>query len=111
MTAHNATQWIALGNSTIAASNTKLDTEAAASGFTRAANDTCVHWMNGTDYAVNVTKKFTATGTIRINATAAHWNPTSGSDNNCYAMASITATTFDNNDNCTIVWVFTRDNN
>lgn len=111
VTANNATQWIALGNSTIAATNTKLDTEATASGFTRAANDTCVAWMNGTDYAYNVTKKFTATGTIRVNATSIHWNSTSNSDGNCAALASITATTFANGDNCSITWVWTIDGN
>ena len=110
VTANNATKWIALGNSTIAQTKTKLDTEATASGFTRALG-TVAAWINGTDYAYNVSKKFTATGTIRVNATSLHWHDQSNSDNNCYALASITATTFENNDNCTITWVITRDNN
>ena len=112
VTSNNATHWIALGNNTAPANgDTKLDAEATATGFTRAANDTCVHWMNGTDYAYNVSNQFTATGTIRVNATSLHWNPTSDSDNNCFALASITETTFNNNDNCTIVWVITWDAN
>ena len=110
-TSNNATQWISLGNATAAAALTKLTTEATATGFTRAANDSCVAWNNGTDYAYNVTNQFTATGTIRIDATGLHWNPTSDSDNNMFACADITATNFENNDNCTIVWVITCDGN
>ena len=106
----NATQWIALGNhSTPAITDTKLDTEATTSGFTRSANDTATRWMNGTDYATNISCKFTASATIRINATSLHFNPTSNSDNNAIGIVSITETTFNNNDNCTIVWVFTWD--
>lgn len=67
--------------------------------------------MNGTDYAYNVTHKFTATGTIRINATGLHWSDTDSADNTMFALASITATTFANNDNCTITWVITCDGN
>ncbi len=101
-----------MGNHTTPAGTaTKLDAEATGSGFARAANDTCVAWMNGTDYAYNVTKKFTATASIRVNATSNHWNPTSNSDNNCAALASITETTFDVDDNCTITWVWTIDGN
>ena len=112
VTNNNATKWVALGNNTApAVTDVLLDAEATTTGFTRAVNDTCVRWMNGTDYAYNVSKQFTATGTIRINATSLHWNPTSNSSNNMFALASITETTFNNNDNCTIVWVITWDAN
>jgi hypothetical protein len=107
---NNATKWIALGNSTIAATKTKLDTEAASLGFERALG-TVTAWNNGTDYAYNVSCKFTATGTIRVNATSLQWCDIGESDNNCYALASITATTFSSGDNCTIRWVITRDDN
>lgn len=107
-TTHNATQWISLGNSTIAASKTKLDSEATTAGFTRAANDTYVAWINSGDYAYNVTKKFTATGNIQVNATGLHYHPTSDSDNNLFALASLGGDqAFQNNWNCTIVWVIT----
>lgn len=111
VTSNNATQWISLGNATAAASLTKLTTEATGSGFARAANDTCVAWNNGTDYAYNVSKKFTASATIRVDATGLHWNPTGDSDSNMFACADITATTFESNDNCTITWVITCDGN
>lgn len=115
VTNFNATQWIALGNNTTpAAGDTKLDEEATTLGFDRKANASCVAWMNGTDYAYNVTSpKFTATGDIQINATSLHWNPTDDSDNNCFALATLPGgdQAFANNDNCTIVWVITWDGN
>ena len=108
VTNNNATQWISLGNSTIDQTKTKLDTEATTLGFARAANDSAIAWVNGGDYAVNFTKKFTATGTIRINATGSHWNPTGNSDNNMVACASLGGyEDFSATWNCTIVWVFT----
>lgn len=107
VSSNNATKWISLGNSSIVATNTKLDTEATATGFTRALGAVTA-WVNSGDYAYNVTKKFTATGNIRINATALHWNSTSNSDGNAFAMASLGGyEDFENNWNCTIVWVVT----
>lgn len=108
VTAQNATQWITLGNSTIAQTKTKLDAEATSTGFTRAANDTCVAWINSGDYAYNVTKQFTATGNIQVNATGLQWDSTSDSDNNLFALASLGgAQDFQNNWNATIIWVIT----
>jgi len=108
ITAWNATQWISLGNSTVAQTETILDAEATTTGFTRAANDTCLAWINSGDYAYNVTNQFTATGTIAVNATGLHWDPTSNSDNNMFAVASLGAMQgFQNNWNCTITWVIT----
>jgi len=101
---------ISLGNSTIAQTKTILDTEATTLGFDR-EQGTVVSWMNGTDYAFNTSYKFTATGTIRINATGLHWNATDSVDNTMFALASITETTFASNDNCTITWVITVDGN
>lgn len=108
VTGHNATQWIALGNASVSQTDTKLDTEATSTGFTRAANDSCTHWINSGDYAYNVTKKFTATGAITINATALQWSGVSNSDNNAYAIASLGGSQgFENNWNCTITWAVT----
>lgn len=110
VTSNNATKWISLGNATAGTSLTKLTTEATSSGFERALA-TDVSWMNGTDYAYNMSHKFTASATIRVDATGLHWNPTGDSDNNMFACADITATTFESNDNCTITWVITCDGN
>ena len=106
----NATKWIALGNSTISQSKTKLDTEATASGFGR-AEASVVKWMNGGDHAVNYTKKFTATGTIWVNATALHESGTANAAD-AVALASLGGyEKFESNWNCTIVWVVTYDFN
>lgn len=110
VTANNATKWISLGNATAGVALTKLTTEATTLGFERTLG-TVVAWQNGTDYAYNISNKFTATGTIRVDATGLHWNPTGDSDNNMAAVADITATTFESNDNCTIRWVITVDGN
>lgn len=108
ITAWNATQYISLGNSTVAQTETILDAEATTTGFTRAANDTCLAWINSGDYAYNVTNQFTATGNIAINATGLHWDPTSNSDNNMFAVAYLgSMQAFQNNWNCTITWVIT----
>lgn len=104
---HNATKWIALGNSTIVATNTILDAEATTTGFTRFLG-TVTPWINAGDWSYNVTNKFTATGNIQINSTSLHWSDISNTDNNCFAMASLGgAQDFQNNWNCTIVWVIT----
>lgn len=111
-TAFNATQWISLGNSTIVQTNTKLDVEATSDGFSRAANDSVVTWVNAGDFAYNVTKKFTATGTIYINATGLHVSATGNSDNNMVAHAYLgDMEKFETNWNCTIVWAITWDAN
>lgn len=106
-TAHNATKWISLGNSTVGQAKTKLDTEATSTGFTRAVGSV-VAWVNSGDYAYNVTKKFTATGNIQVNASGLQWSGVSNSDNNLFAVASLGgAQSFQNNWNCTIIWVIT----
>jgi len=108
VTAHNATQWIALGNSTVLQTETMLDAEATTTGFIRSANDTCIAWINNGDFAYNVTNQFTATGDIAVNATGLHWDGTSNTDNNMFAVASLGGMqAFQNNWNCTITWVIT----
>jgi len=101
------TKWIALGNSTIDQTKTKLDAEATTLGFARAVADSVVKWSNGGDTAINYTKKFTATGDIQIDATALHESVT-GEATDAVALASLGgAEDFKNNWNCTIIWVLT----
>jgi len=97
--------YIAVGNSTISQTNTKLDTE-----YTRSAADSRVFWTSSGDYAFNITKKFTFTQTVTLNAAAAHWSGTANA-NDAYALAAITQTTFQSSWNLTITWVFVYDAN
>jgi hypothetical protein len=97
--------YIAIGNSTIAQTNTKLDTE-----YSRSVADSRVFWISNGDSAFNITKKFTFTETVTLNAAAAHWSGTANA-NDCYALAAITQTTFQSNWNLTITWVFIYDAN
>lgn len=111
VTANNATKWISLSNvGSPSAMWTELDTEVAANGFTRALG-TVTAWNNGTDYAFNVTKKFTASGTQQLQTAGLQWNDTPESDGNLFAAATFTQTTFAANDNLTITWVITWDFN
>ena len=111
VTANNATKWISMSNAgSPLVTWTELDTELAANGFTRALG-TVVTWMNGTDYAYNVTKKFTATGSQQVQTAGLQWSGVAESDNNLFAAADFAQTTFENNDNCTITWVITWDAN
>lgn len=111
VTANNATKWISLSNvGSPLVTWTELDTEVNANGFTRMLG-TVTAWMNGTDYAYNVTGKFTATGTQQLQTAGSQWNDTPVSDNNLSAAATFTQTTFELNDNLTITWVFTWDAN
>jgi len=109
ITEYNATQWITVSNdASPVATWTKLANEKTADGFTRAANDSCVAWQNGGDYAYNVTKKFTATSdSVELQCAGLQWSGQSNTDNNLFAAAAFTQTTFNTNDNCTIVWVIT----
>jgi len=111
-TNHNATKWISISNDgSPVATWTKLANEKTADGFTRALG-TVVAWQNGGDYAYNVTKKFTSTSdTIQLQCAGCQWSGTSDSDNNLFACAAFTQTTFNTNDNCTIVWVITYNAN
>ena len=111
VTSNNATKWISISNAgSPLVTWTELDTEIAANGFTRALG-TVTAWLNGTDYAYNVTKKFTATGTQQVQTAGLQWNSTSQGDGSLFAAADFAQTTFENNDNCTITWVITWDAN
>lgn len=101
---------IALGNSTIAQTKSKLDTEATSTGFAR-ANGTIAGWVNSGDYAFNCTHKFTATGNIAVNSTALHETDT-GEATDAVALASLgSLEDFQNNWNCTIIWSITYNAN
>jgi len=108
----NTTTCISVGNSSIAATNTQLDAEATTDNGTRSDFQTAVTWMNGTDYAYNVTYRFCFTGTIQLNASGIHWNNASNSNNNLYALFELPGApvTFNAGDNATITWVMTQDN-
>lgn len=104
----NTTAWaISLSNAgSPLASWTQLDTEVAANGFTRAAGAD-VEWLNGADYAFNITKTFTATGTQQLQTAGLQWDTTASSNNNLFAAATFTQTTFNAADTLTITWVIT----
>jgi len=97
-------KYIAIGNSTVSQTKTKLDQEYARAEATR------TFWIKNGDYAFNLTKKFTFTETVTLNAAAAHWSGTANA-NDCFAMANFDQTTFQPNWNLTITWVFIFDAN
>jgi len=88
------------------ASWTELDTEVAANGFERATG-TVAGWVNGGDCAFNVTKTFTASGTQQLQTAGLQWDDTGESDNNLFAAATFTQTTFATSDTLTVTWVIT----
>lgn len=107
----NKTDYISLGNATVAQTLTKVTDECDnASNFAR-KQGTVSAWYNGTDYAYNVTATWTANATVTINTTGLNWFSTDQSDNNLFAVAAITETAFASSDNCTITWVITIDAN
>ena len=97
---YTACQYISIGNATASASLTKLTTE-----YTRAQGTVSSLWTYNGNPAFNVTKKFTFTGTVTLNAAGIHWDGTANSDNNMYACANFQQTTFQNNWNLTITWI------
>ena len=107
----NKTDYISLGNSTPAATLTKITDECDNSSDFGRAQGTVAAWNNGTDYAYNVTKTFTANATVTIDTAGLNWFWSDGSDNNLFAVAAITQTAFAIGDNCTITWVITFDCN
>lgn len=112
VTDQNATKWISLSNDASPDQTwTKLPNEVDdTNGFGRALG-TVSGWVNAADWAYNVTKKFTATGTQQLQCVGLHWSGGPLSDYNLFACAAFTQTTFNANDNCTIVWVITWDAN
>lgn len=108
---NNGTWAISLSNvGSPAAAWTELDTEVAANGFTRAAGAVVI-WVNSGDYAFNVTKTFTASGTQQLQTAGLNWDSTAESNNNLLAAATFTQTTFNSGDTLTITWVITIDAN
>jgi len=105
----NTTTCIGVGNTTTpAATSTYFDTEATTNGFGR-SNGTTTAWYNttGSNFAFNVTKTYTAaTAATNINSAGLFWN-TGNVTGSLFAIAAITATTFNVGDNCTITWVIT----
>lgn len=95
--------YIAYGN----ASGTLTGKTALDSQHTR-QQGTIVNWTNSGDFAFNCTKKYTFTSKVRINATALH---AASTGNDAYAMANFDDTTFNINDNCTVLFVMTYDGN
>ena len=83
---------------------TELDTEVAANGFSRAAG-TVAGWSYSGDKAFNVTKTFTASGSQQLQTAGLQWDDTGESDNNLFAAATFTQTTFENSDTLTITWI------
>ena len=102
-------KYIALGNSTIVQTKTKLDTEASTLGADRIVG-TKTHWTSSGDYAFNVTKKFTFTGDITLNATALCCSDVTDTGD-AVSMASFTQTAFANNWNLTITWTWVFNGN
>jgi hypothetical protein len=103
---YNATKYISIGNATVSQTLTKLTVE-----FDRQEGTVSNLWIYNGDAAFNVTKKFTFTGTVTLNAVGIHWNPTVGSDGNMYACANFQQTTFGANWNLTITWILVFDGN
>lgn len=105
-------QWISLSNdATPVQTWTKLPNETTTLGAGRNKATLSAAWMNSNDYSRNITKKFTFTGSIQLQCAGAQWSPTASSDNNLYACAAFTQTTFEANWNLTITWAFTYNGN
>jgi hypothetical protein len=106
-----AVKYISLGNATAAAGLTKLTTEATTLGAERAEGEVSNLWLYSGDAAYNITKKFTFTGDITLNACGGHWLVTGDSDGNMYSVANFAQTAFATSWNLTITWVYVFDGN
>lgn len=110
-TSRDGARYISLTNTgSPAADWTKLNSEVTANGFDR-NEGTVTWWTNSGDAAFNVTKTFTATGTQQLQTAGLNWVATDDSDNNLFAAATFTQTTFNAGDTLTITWVITFDAN
>jgi len=104
----NGTWAISLSNDgSPAAGWTELTTEIAANGFTRAAATESAAWQNSGDWAINYTYTFTATGTQQLQTAGLQWDDTPSSNNNLFAAADFTQTTFETDDTLTVLWIIT----
>ena len=108
----NTTSVIALSNeAALVNTNTNFAAEVTTNGFAR-ANGTITAWLNTTyvaqgNYAWNVTKMFTATDTQQLQQAELCWSLLPSCTYDSFAFATFTQTTFNLNDNLTIVWCCT----
>jgi hypothetical protein len=105
----NATAWaISLSNDgSSSAAWTELPVEVAANGFSRAAGTNIGPWSNSGDWALNITHTFTASDTQQLQTAGLQWSTTGESDNNLFAAADFTQTTFEASDTLTVTWIIT----
>lgn len=96
--------WISLGNATPAVTLTQLTTQ-----YTRETATINTPFTYGSHSSFNITKKYTFTETVWLNAAGAHWAYTG--DNNLYACAYLqtggASLEWNSGDNVTITWIFT----
>ncbi|MGQ9624778.1 MAG: hypothetical protein ACUVT9_05345 [Candidatus Bathycorpusculaceae bacterium] len=97
-------KYISIGNATASTTLTQLTTQ-----YAREEGTISDDWDYNGDPAYNVTHKFTFTETVNLNAAGGHWG--ASGDNNMYSVANFDATTFQNNWNLTIIWVYVFDGN
>jgi hypothetical protein len=88
---------------------TKLANEATTAGCGRVSGNV-TEWA-ATDDGYNVTARFDISGAITVQCAGLHWSPTAGTDNNMFACAAFTQTTFASGDYLTITWVITSNAN
>jgi hypothetical protein len=100
--ATNKTDDVAVGNNTgtPTISETKLTVEATTCNLTR-QSCTATH-INATAYSVLYQR--VASGTIKVNATSLHYNPTSNTSGNVVAIASITQASLISGDTLKVTW-------
>jgi hypothetical protein len=104
-------KYISLSNdATPLVSWTQLPNEVTANGFDRNLG-TVLGWVNSGDSAWNVTYQFTATAIQQLQCAGLNWVVTDDSDNNLFACATFTQTTFNSADTLTITWMVTVDAN
>ena len=95
--------YISIGNATAAVALTELTSE-----YVRVVG-TVSNWTYSGDASFNVTATYTFTETQTLDAIGAHWVNTGNL--NLYAVADVTETTFNADDNATITWMFVYDAN
>jgi hypothetical protein len=92
-------KYISIGNATASQTLTQLTQE-----YARSVADSVTYWVYSGDYAKNVTKKFTFSETVTLNAAGLHW--ASSGNGNMYAVANFPSQqTFQANWNLTITWM------
>lgn len=111
VTDHNATQWVSLSNDGSPVQTwTQLPNEVDANGCSRVLGNLTA-WYEGGDYGFNVTAKFDVSGTQQLQCAGLQWSGVASSDENLFACAVFTQTTFESGDSLTITWVITVDAN